>query len=116
MKKYIGTKMAIEEEIQSKGLTAPRITSEHIDACIVDERYHVFARSTVTICLLELRNGFMVTGESACASIENFNAEIGRKIAKDNAMSKIWMLEGYRLKEHLTRIESGLLPNNTIFN
>ena len=52
----------------------------------------------LTFCVLELRNGFTVTGESACASPENFNAEIGRRIARENAVDKIWPLMGYELK------------------
>lgn len=91
----------LEQEIQAKGLTAPRITPEHIDACIVKEQYHVFEGTTVTVCLLHLPNGFTVDGISACASPENFNAEIGRKIARANAREKIWALEGYLLKQQL---------------
>jgi hypothetical protein len=59
------------------------------------------ALGTLTICILVLENGFIVTGESACASPENFDAEIGQKIARENARNKIWMLEGYLLKEKL---------------
>ena len=55
----------------------------------------------LTFCVLELRNGFTVTGESACASPENFNAEIGRRIARENAVDKIWPLMGYELKSRL---------------
>ncbi|MCU4406698.1 Gp49 family protein [Acinetobacter junii] len=91
----------IEKQIQDKGLNAPRLTPESIDAQIVGEQYYVFPNTTVTICLLNLRNGFSVTGESACASPENFNTEIGQKIARENARNKIWQLEGYRLKEAL---------------
>lgn len=91
----------IEQEIQEKGLNAPRLTPDHIDAQIISEQYFVFPGTTVTICLLTLRNGFTVTGESACASPENFNEEIGRKIAREQARDKIWMLEGYLLKEKL---------------
>ena len=91
----------LEQEIRAKGLTAPRITPEHIDACIVKEQYHVFEGTTVTVCLLHLPNGFTVDGISACASPENFNAEIGRKIARANAREKIWALEGYLLKQQL---------------
>lgn len=91
----------IEQEIQDKGLNAPRLTPDHIDAQITGEQYFVFPGTTVTICLLTLVNGFTVTGESACASPENFNEEIGRKIARDQARDKIWLLEGYLLKEKL---------------
>ncbi|GHM31555.1 hypothetical protein ECZU45_53420 [Escherichia coli] len=55
-----------------------------------------------TICVLVLCNGFIVTGESACASPENFDAEIGRKVARKNAIEKIWPLEGYLLKQKLS--------------
>jgi len=48
-----------------------------------------------------LQNGFTVTGESACASPENFDAEIGRKIARENARNKLCMLVGYLLKNRL---------------
>jgi hypothetical protein len=96
------TEQAIENEINEKGLNAPRITPDHIDDTIADEDYHVFGKTCLTVCCLTLRNGFTVTGESACASPENFDAEIGRKIARENARNKIWMLEGYLLKERLS--------------
>lgn len=91
----------IEQEIKDKGLNAPRLTPESIDAVITGEDYHVFHGTTLTVCALKLKNGFVVTGESAAASPENFNAEIGKKIARQNAREKIWMLEGYLLKQQL---------------
>jgi hypothetical protein len=93
----------IEAEIQAKGLNAPRLTPALIDGTIVSEQYHVFAGTTLTVCALTLRNGYIVTGESAAASPENFNQEIGRKISRENARDKIWALEGYLLREHLAR-------------
>jgi exopolyphosphatase/pppGpp-phosphohydrolase len=91
----------IENEIQSKGLNAPRLTPDMIDAAIVSEQYHVFPNTTMTVCALTLRNGYIVTGESAAASPENFDQAIGRKIARENARNKIWALEGYLLREKL---------------
>lgn len=91
----------IETEIQAKGLTAPRLTPDLIAATIAKEEFHVFPGSQLTVCCLTLTNGFTVTGESACASPENFNAEIGQRIARDNARAKIWALEGYLLKQRL---------------
>lgn len=111
----------IEQEIHAKGLTAPRVTPQHIADIIASEHYFTaadgerFAKwgeqfanedvaeqlSLLTFCVLVLRNGFTVTGESACASPENFDSEIGRKIARENAVNKIWMLEGYLLKQRL---------------
>ena len=108
----------IEQAIQAKGLTAPRITPTDIEANIASEHYFTAANgvygagngaakerpsclSLLTFCVLVLRNGFTVTGESACASPENFNADIGRKIARENAVNKIWPLMGYELKSKL---------------
>ena len=115
----------IEQEIKDKGLTALRVTPVHIDGIISYEMYFTaydgFAGSAaenpdavyapidamnsaklLTFCVLTLKNGFTVTGESACASPGNFDAEIGRKIARENAVNKIWMLEGYLLKQKLS--------------
>ncbi|WP_288076992.1 Gp49 family protein [Pseudomonas sp.] len=114
---------AIEQEIQAKGLTAPRITPADLEANIVGEYFFTaedgvkaafnqqdeLTRLTgyhgelqlLTFCVLVLKNGFTVTGESACASPENFDAEIGRKIARQNAVAKVWPLMGYELKQRL---------------
>ena len=110
----------IEQEIQTKGLTAPRITPADIDGNIVGEVYFTAAQGVsgavpndcevyysppslnlLTFCVLVLKNGFTVTGESACASPENFDAEIGCKIARQNAIQKIWPLMGYELRSKL---------------
>lgn len=94
---------AIEAEIQAKGLNAPRLNPGMIDAAIASEQYHVFPNTTMTVCALTLQNGYIVTGESAAASPENFNQEIGRKIARENARNKIWALEGYLLRDQLAK-------------
>ncbi|MGL5280713.1 MAG: Gp49 family protein [Plesiomonas shigelloides] len=112
----------VEVMIQQKDLNAPRVTPSDIESCIVSEHYFTAmdgvdgsgddsgltfiggeALGLLTFCVLVLRNGFTVTGESACASPENFDAEIGRKIARQNAVNKIWPLEGYLLKERLSK-------------
>ena len=98
------SEQAIEKEIQEKGLTAPRITPTDIDNTIVSEQYYVFPNTTFTVCLLTLKNGYTVCGESACASPANFDAAIGRKIARENARNKIWALEGYALRNKLSQM------------
>lgn len=87
----------IEQQIIDKGLTAHRITLEHIDSVIQKAEYHRLT-STLTVCVLTLKNGFTVTGESACVSPENYDEAIGNFIAHKNAKDKIWQLEGYRLQ------------------
>ena len=104
----------IEQEIQAKGLTAPRVTPKDIEANIAGEYFFTADQATkdgpqfdqlrlLTFCVLVLHNGFTVTGESACASPENFDAELGRKVARQNAVAKIWPLMGYALKERLAK-------------
>lgn len=94
--------LEIEKEIIAKGLTAPRVTPQRLEDVIVSEQYYVFPGTTFTACLLTLANGYTVLGESACASPENFNEELGRKIARENAKNKIWALEGYLLRQQLS--------------
>ncbi len=107
---------AIEQEIQAKGLTAPRVTPADLENNIAYETYFTAAEGAMegngdpgpkalellTFCVLVLQNGFTVTGESACASPENFDAELGRKIARENAKQKMWPLMGYELKQRLS--------------
>ncbi|SRR5712691_958713 len=95
----------IEQDIRARGLTAPRITPEDLDGKITAEQYHVFEGTTMTVCCLTLRNGFTLVGQSAAASPENFDEEIGRKIARADAREKIWQLEGYLLRDQLSRNE-----------
>jgi hypothetical protein len=115
----------IEQEIVAKGKTAARVLPSHIEANIASEHYFTAGAAVrgtadlsgardawpvddtpecldlLTFCVLVLRNGFTVTGESACASPENFDAEIGKRIARTNAVNKIWPLMGYQLREQL---------------
>ena len=91
----------VELEIQRKGLTAPRITADMLDDVISDTQYWIAPGTQLTVCCLVLKNGFTVTGESACASPENFDKELGEQIAYRNAKDKIWALEGYLLKQKL---------------
>ena len=110
------TDQTIEQEIRAKGLNAPRVTSADIEANIAGEYFFTADQATkdcpqfdqlrlLTFCVLVLKNGFTVTGESACASPENFDAEVGRKIARQNAVAKIWPLMGYELRSKLAGAE-----------
>lgn len=124
---------ALETEIAEKASVAPRVTPADVEAEIISEHYFTAgdghngaawlsvmdelsgaidafdaplpppALCLLTFCVLELRNGFTVTGESACASPENFDEAIGRKVARANAVSKVWPLLGFRLRDELQR-------------
>ncbi|HCZ5289100.1 Gp49 family protein [Citrobacter braakii] len=116
--------MEIEKEILAKGKTAPRLTPDDIEAVIASEHYFTagdgYAGAAalnaqegdlivppeqldlVTFCVIILKNGYTVSGKSACVSPENFDPEIGRKVARKNAIEEIWPLEGYLLKQKLS--------------
>ena len=131
--------MELEQQIKEAGADkAPHITPAHIKSKVIGTHFftaldgvfsvlpdmtiiknqEVQSLSLLTFCVLVLENGFTVTGESACASPENFNEEIGRKIAYDNAIDKVWLLEGYLLKQNLheqsqsQEMLKGFLENN----
>ena len=116
----------MDEEIQAKGLNAPRVTPADIEANITSEHYftagdgclgawqylHDIGSTSameaippslhlLTFCVLVMKNGFTVTGKSACASLESFDAELGRKNARLNAVNKMWELMGYELSSKL---------------
>ena len=111
----------IERLIQSKGKTAARVTPQDIERAITSEHYFTAGQAVeqqtapheqiptslylLTFCVLTLRNGFTVTGESACADSENFDVQIGRAIARENAVQKIWPLLGYELRTKLAAEE-----------
>lgn len=115
---------SIEQEIQAKGLTATRVTPADIEAGIDGEFYFtaadagqanglptltnfrekIKALDSFTFCVLVMNNGHVITGESACVSPENFDAELGRKIARQNAVAKIWPLMGYELRSKLEQL------------
>jgi len=93
----------IEQEIQDKGLNAPRLCPADIDAVIVDETFTIMPCRKAMVCELTLASGFIVHGESTCVSVTNFDEGIGRKISRENARNKVWQLEGYRLQCDLAR-------------
>ena len=92
---------AIESLIQEKNLTAPRGTPDEIEEKIVNQQYHQFPGTTTTVCCLTLENGFTVVGQSAAVSAANFDRDVGRKVAYEDARQKIWALEGYLKKQAL---------------
>ena len=114
----------------------PRVTPADIEAEIASEHYFTAADGVagaawrevsdargvsqplplhlLTFCVLLLRNGFTVTGHSACASADNFDVEVGRKIARANAVEQVWPLLGFRLRDKLHAIETAIEPKREV--
>lgn len=82
--------------------TAPRVTLESMEAKITSKDF-ILHEGLLTLCVLKMQNGFYVVGESAPASPENFNAELGEKFAYENAIRQLWKLEGYALRQQLSK-------------
>ena len=104
----------IENEIIEKGLTAPRVTLADIESEIsaeycftAESALHDMPKSDsldrLTFCILVMKNGYTVVGQSACVSPENFDAELGRKIARQNAIDQCWPLFGFELASRIAR-------------
>jgi len=90
-----------DEELKEAVARQPyeKVTDESIAARIKHVTYFVIPDTTMTVCVIEMVNGFSVRGESACVDPGNFNVQIGREWAYRNAYAKIWPLEGYLLSE-----------------
>lgn len=99
---------ALERELTGKGKTAPRVTSDHVDACIVGRSFHRIPDTLATVCVLALYNGWVIHGiNPGPVSADNFDPEIGERLAFENARNQIWALEGYLLRDRLHRAEGG---------
>lgn len=99
---------ATELELQRKGKVAPRLTPAHIDAAIVGKQAHLLPGTVVTVVLLTLYNGVVVTGVNhGPADPANFDAEIGERLALEAARDRVWELEGYLLADRIHRGKGG---------
>ena len=83
-----------------------KLTSGDILAAVKRADYWRLGETTTTVCQLTLQNGFTVIGTSACIDPLEFNKTVGEKVAWDNALEKVWELEGYLLQQK--RFEAGL--------
>jgi len=78
-----------------------KVTPESIVQKIVGEMYIVLPDGRTTVCMLTLKNGYTIKGLSACVDAANFDMNLGRKYAFEDAIRQIWPLEGYLLAERL---------------
>ena len=95
-------------------ITAPKVTSPEVENEIVNEYYRNAGSAVkapegsplynVTLCFLQLRNGFVIIGKSACVVAANFNEDIGRQLAREDAVKQVWPFLGFRLADQLTSV------------
>ena len=99
------TEQAIEQEIQSKGLNAPRIKPSDIDSNISDIEIVKHVSKTGQVlrwAVITVTNGYAVVGKPSCSvSSVNDDKEIGEKVAIENSRAELWPLMGYSLRQSL---------------
>lgn len=106
--------LKISDDAAAAVAVAPRVTLEALEAKIAAEYCFVVgevlkdvpahsALDVFTVCIIVMKNGFVVTGESAPASPANFNRDLGHKLAREQAVRKAWGFEGYALREQLAK-------------
>lgn len=78
-----------------------KVTLDGIKAKIKGETYLVLPDGRTTLCILDLENGYTIKGLSACVDRADFNIDIGRRYAFEDALRQIWPLEGYLLAERM---------------
>jgi len=112
-----------EDELEERAV-ARRVTLKDVEGAVLFEYYFTAADGArgartitgkmqgkaanlemLTFCTLVLKNGFTVTGQSACADPSNYQKDIGDRIARSDAVNKIWPLLGYELKTELSKGE-----------
>lgn len=105
----------------AEGRTAPRVSLQDLQDNIAETHFllgiqaanaagnssRYISLDTLTICLVVTRNGFTIVGKAAPASPENFDPELGRKLAYEDAVRQLWPLMGYALRDKLMGTPSG---------
>ena len=89
--------------------TAPRVTEESIKAKIADVAYYMPGERHLTVCVITMKNGFSFTGTAAPADARNYDPEVGKRYAYEDAFKKIWSHEGYLLRDKLSSTQA---PND----
>jgi hypothetical protein len=91
-----------DQESAAVQKTKNRVTLESMLAKIADEEYiHPKSIPHMTICVLTTDNGFALVGKSSPADPDNFNEELGKKFAREDAIRQMWPLEAYLLRERM---------------
>lgn len=113
--------MSLEQSDKAAGAVAkaPRVALAHIEAAIGGVYYcsagyaapqaskeHIAPLANMTLCIVVMRNGFVVIGKSAPASPENFDADLGKRFAYEDCVRQLWPLMGYSLRDQLAKSQS----------
>lgn len=102
--------LQVDDNAAAVVAVAPRVTLQSMEDKIIKTDYYVH-ENVLTIAVVTMKSGFFVVGKSAPASPENFNAELGRKFSREDAIRQLWGYEGYALRERLSERASQKPPN-----
>lgn len=91
-----------------------QVTIDQIEAAIKDVTYTVLPDECTTVCQVTLKNGFTVSGQSACVDKRSFNKQLGEEYAFERAKQECWKFLGYELKSKINMIEQASEPSGLI--
>lgn len=91
----------LQEELDALWRAKRTVTIEDVESALVAEWDYKLGEKT-TVVLLKLKSGFEVLGHSGCVDPASYNHEVGKKYARERALSKVWELEGYLLQSKLS--------------
>ena len=108
----MNSSLEVSDQAAAAVAVAPRVTLDDIKAAIAEEHYGLAdeyadgvvghpALGLMTLCFLVMKNGFVVVGKSAPASPDNFDAELGKQFAYEDAVRQLWPLMGFHLRSLL---------------
>lgn len=101
--------LVTEKELQER-TAAPRVHQSDVDAAVLRSEYTLLPDGRTTICLITMRNGFTVRGESSCVFVENYRKDIGERVAREDAYGKVWAFLGFALAEK-RHVEANIAPH-----
>lgn len=93
--------MATHNKVVSKTLVYPRLTPDYLESLVLEENYHHFPNSRVTVCCLTVANGHEIVGIAICGEKDRFDNTTGRRIAREKALSSLMELERYLMRQRL---------------
>ena len=94
---------AIDDASKAVQKTPNRVSLDSMLDKISHEEYiYPEALPHMTICLIIMANGFAVLGKSVPADPDNYNADLGKQFAREDAIRQLWPLEAYSLRDRMT--------------
>lgn len=93
--------MTNHTKVVTKALIYPRLTPEYLESLVVEEQFHHFPNSRVTVCCITSINSHEFVGVAICGEKDRFEITTGRRIAREKALSNLMEMERYLMRQRL---------------